>query len=133
MTVSQNNDGSRTTYEIDGPSRKEVATTIGEDGKVKGLIRYDLDEAGHFQKGEVFGPAERFLFKTLYKYDNAGRLQEETQLTKENVMKNKLVYSYDALTGRQTGYSIYDAAGKLLGQVRTNAPRQASTPPPGKR
>ena len=30
-------------------------------------------------------------------------------------MQHKLIYSYDK-NGRQTGYAVYDAAGKLISQ-----------------
>jgi YD repeat-containing protein len=127
VTVSQNNDGSRTTYEVDGEARKTVATTTGSDGKLQSKIRYDLDEAGRFARGEVYGPDDQLRFKTAYKYDSGGQLLEETQLAKDGSLKNKLVYSYDQLSGRQTGYAVYDAAGKLVGQTRTNA--SAAAPP----
>ncbi|MDQ6626473.1 MAG: hypothetical protein M3Y69_10125 [Verrucomicrobiota bacterium] len=133
VTVSQNNDGSRTTYEIDGPNRKEVATTIGDDGKIKSKILYDLDENGRFAKGQVYGPGDQLRFKTTYKYDASGRLAEETQLTKEGVMKNRLVYSYDALTGRQTGYVVYDAAGKVIGQTKTSGTAPTAETPAEKK
>jgi YD repeat-containing protein len=120
VTVSQNNDGSRTTYEIDTAARKEVATTTSADGKVQSKILYELDDSGRFATGQVFGPGDQFRFKTTYKYDPAGRLAEETQLTKNDVVRGKLVYAYDQLTGRQTGYAAYDAAGKLVGQTHTN-------------
>lgn len=129
VTVSQNNDGSRTTYEIDGETRKALATTISPEGKVQSRIRYDLDEAGRYLRGEVFGPRDDLRFKTSYKYDTAGRLQEETQFTKEDVAKSKIVYSYDPLSGRQTGYAAYDAAGKLIGR---NASAGASLTVPKK-
>ncbi len=128
VTVSQNNDGSRTTYEVDSEARKTIATTTGADGKMQSRIRYDLDEAGRFARGEVYGPGDQLRFKTAYKYDGSGQLLEETQFTQEGVVKNKLVYSYDQLSGRQTGYAIYDSAGKLLG--RKNAPGSASATPP---
>ena len=127
VTVSQNNDGSRTTYEIDGETRKAVATTLSAEGKMQSRIRYDLDEAGRYLRGEVFGPRDDLRFKTSYKYDASGRLEEETQLTKEGAVKNRIVYSYDQLTGRQTGYAVYDAAGRRLGQTNASA---ANPPPP---
>lgn len=127
VTVSQNNDGSRTTYEIDNETRKAVATTTGADGKILSTIRYELDEAGRFAKGEVFTRGDQFRFKTIYKYDSGGRLESETQLTKDHVVRNKLVYSYDAVSGRQTGYAVYDGAGKLIGQTNSNAPAGPAT------
>ncbi len=134
VTVSQNKDGSRTTYEVDNEARKTVATTIDADGKMQSRIRYDLDDAGRFARGEVYGPGDQLRFKTAYKYDASGQLLEETQFTTEGAVKNKLVYSYDQLSGRQTGYAVYDGAGKLVGTTRTNsrpsgnAPATRSTP-----
>ena len=121
VTVSMNQDGSRTAYEFDQASRKAVATTTGANGKLVSKIRYELDDAGRFATGQVFGADDKLRLKTRYKYDGAGRLAEETQLTPEDSVKLKLVYSYGA-DGKQSGYSVYDAAGKLLGQTRPKAP-----------
>ena len=116
VTLSVNPDGSRTSYEFDPANRKAVATTTTADGKPQGTIRYQLDDAGRFAAGEVFAGDGRFRFKTRYKYDAAGHLIEESQLTKQDALQNKIVYSYDA-AGKQTGYAVYDSAGKLLGQT----------------
>jgi hypothetical protein len=51
----------------------------------------------------------------------------ETQLGPDDAVRNKIVYAYDKI-GRQTGYSVYDAAGKLIRQTPGVAPR-ATTPP----
>ncbi len=129
VTVTINPDGSRTSYEFDPPNRKAVATTTTKAGKQQGQIRYELDEAGRFAAGEVFTGDGKFRFKTRYKYDAAGHLLEETQLTKQDVLEHKIVYSYDS-AGKQTGYAVYDSAGKLLGQTtpasRASAPAPAS-------
>ena len=116
VTLSVNPDGSRTAYEFDPSNHKAVATTTTADGKPQGKIRYELDDAGRFASGEVFAGDGRFRFKTRYKYDAAGHLIEESQLTKQDALQNKIVYSYDA-AGKQTGYAVYDSAGKLLGQT----------------
>src|SRR6266536_2575481 len=79
-------------------------------------IRYELDDAGRFSTEQIFGPDGHFRFKSQYKYDNAGRLQEETQSTEDGTILHKIVYSYDQ-NGKRTGYSIFDASGKLLGRV----------------
>jgi hypothetical protein len=124
VTVSMNADGSRTTYQFDGPNHRATATTTTQDGKTVGKIRYVLDEAGRFASGEVYGPDEKLRFKTLYKYDDAGRLTEETQLGADDAVRNKIVYAYDKI-GKQIGYRVYDAAGKLLKQT----PRLPPLPP----
>jgi len=110
------------TYEIDGGERKAVATTTSRDGKLQSRIRYELDDAGRYARGDVYGADDQLRFKTQYKYDGSGRLEEETQFTKDGALKNKLVYTYDQLTGRQTGYAVYDAAGKLLSRSNAGAP-----------
>lgn len=112
VTVAVNDDGSRTAYQFDHANRKAVATTEDAAGKLVKRIRYVLDDAGRFATGEVFGPKDQFRFKTVYKYDPAGRLLQETQCAKEDVVTNRIVYAYDAM-GKQTGYSVYDAAGRL--------------------
>ena len=128
VTVSMNEDGSRTAYEFDQASRKAVATTTGANGKLVSKIRYDLDDAGRFAKGQVFGADEKLRFKTLYKYDGSGRLEAETQLTPEDSVKVKLVYSYGP-DGKQSGYSVYDGAGKLLGQTTPKRPGAGASAP----
>src|SRR5437762_8753350 len=74
VTVSMNADGTRTTYEFDAPHHRATATTTTQEGKLVGRIRYVLDDASRFASGEVYGPDDQFRFRTLYKYDAAGRL-----------------------------------------------------------
>jgi hypothetical protein len=125
VTVSLNSDGSRTTYEFDNVHHKATATTSAPDGKLLGRIRYEIDEAGRFSSGIIFGPDDRFRFKSLYKYDGVGRLERETHLRKDDSLINKIVYGYD-LAGRQTGYSVYDASGKLMAKSTTPTPTPKS-------
>ena len=124
VTVSMNADGTRTAYEFDGPNHRATATTTTREGKTIGKIRYVLDEAGRFASGDVYGPDEQFRFKTLYKYDAAGKLLQETHLGADDVVRNKIVYAYDK-NGRQTGYSVYDVAGKLIRQTPGAAPSRS--------
>jgi hypothetical protein len=122
VTVSINADGSRTTYEFDAPHHKATATTTGKDGKLVGRIRYTLDDAGRFASGEVYGPDDQYRFRTLYKYDASGKLTQETQLGTDDAVRNKIVYAYDKL-GRQIGYTVYDAAGKLIRRTPGASPK----------
>jgi len=127
VTVSMNADGSRTVYKFDDAQHKAVATTTGQDGKLREKIRYELDDAGRYSSGMVFGADGRLRFKSHYKYDNAGRLQEETQAAENDALLHKIVYSYDQ-AGKPIGYSIFDASGKLIG--RTGAQSANSSPKP---
>ena len=127
VTVSMNADGTRTTYEFDAPNHRATATTTSKEGKTIGKIRYVLDDAGRFASGEVYGPGEQFRFKTLYKYDEAGKLIQETQLGADDLIWNKIVYTYDK-NERQTGYSVYDAGGKLIRQTPGAAPPRSPSP-----
>jgi hypothetical protein len=102
-----------------------VATTTGQDGKLRETIRYELDDAGRFSSGEISGPDGRVRLKSRYKYDNAGRILEEAQSAPDGTLQHKIVYSYDS-SGKQTGYSIFDASGKLLG--RTGAAMSRPSP-----
>src|SRR3982074_1205836 len=83
VTVSLNADGSRTTYQFDNARHEAIATTTESDGKSRGKMVYQIGEADRFVSGVVFGPDEKFLFKSVYKYDAAGRLEEETHLGKD--------------------------------------------------
>jgi YD repeat-containing protein len=125
VTMSVNADGSHTVYKFDGAQHKAVATTTGRDGKMREKIHYEMDEAGRFSSGQVFGPDGRLRFKSHYKYDSAGRLQEETQSAENDTLLHRIVYSYDQ-EGKQTGYSIFDASGKLVN--RTTAPTPTASP-----
>ena len=127
VTVSQNDDGSRTTYETDPANRKATATTVSAAGKPVGKIQYVLDDAGRYQSGSVFGADDRLRFKTLYEYDTAGRLLHELRLNNDGTVTMKIVYAYDQ-GGRQAGYSVYDANGKLLGQTTPRAPVPVPSP-----
>ena len=120
VTVSQNDDGSLTTYELDPANRKAVATTKSRAGKLMGKIEYVLDSYGRYDSGKVFGADERLQFKTRYKYDAAGRLEEEHRFDKADALTMKIVYAYEG-DGRPAGYSVYDPAGRLLGKTRSAA------------
>jgi Flp pilus assembly protein TadG len=122
VTVTVNADGSRTTYQFDNSKHEAIATTADSDGKARGKVVYRLDNAGRFESGIVYGPQDKFLFKTTYKYDAAGRLQEETHLDKGDSVVNRTLYKYDS-AGKQTGYSVFDATGKLIsGAAATPGP-----------
>ena len=127
VTVSMHPDGSRTVYKFDNAQRKAVATTTDPDGKLRETIRYELDDAGRFSSGEISGPDGRFRFKSRYKYDDAGRLLEETQSAEDGALLHKIVYSYD-VSGKQTGYSVFDASGKLVGGKSGAKVRPSSSP-----
>jgi YD repeat-containing protein len=116
VTVSMNADGSRTVYQFDDAQHRAVATTTGRDGELRQTIRYEMDDAGRFSSGRIFGANGRLRFVSQYKYDDAGRLQEETQNSEDGALLHKIVYDYDQ-NGKQTGYSIFDASGKLMGRT----------------
>ena len=125
VTVSMNADGTRTTYEFDASHHRATATTTTKEGKIVGRIRYVLDDASRFSSGEVYGPDEQLRFKTLYKYDAAGKLTQETQLGADDSLRNRIVYAYDK-NGTQTGYTVYDAAGKVIRQTPPASSRSSS-------
>src|SRR2546423_14166116 len=125
VTVSMHPDGSRTVYKFDNAQHKAVATTTDPDGKLRETIRYELDDAGRFSTGEISGPDGRLRFKSRYKYDNAGSILEEAQSAPDGTLQHKIVYSYDS-SGKQTGYSLFDASGKLPG--RTGAAMSRPSP-----
>jgi len=146
VTVSMNADGSRTVYQFDDAQHKAIATTTGqdgklrqtiryeaiatttgEDGKLRQTIRYELDDVGRFSGGRIFGPDGRLRLKSRYTYDSEGRLQEETQSAENDAVLHKIVYSYDQ-NGKQTGYSIFDASGKLLGRKTPLVSRPSPSP-----
>ena len=120
VTISLNADGSRTTYRFDDANHKATATTTDREGKPMGRTHYTLDDSGRFATGTVYGPDKRLRFKSTYKYDDAGRLTQELQCDKNDAVLHKIVYAYDSL-GKQTGYSIYDGSGRLIGQAAATA------------
>lgn len=127
VTVSMHPDGSRTVYQFDNGQHKAVATTTDPEDKVRETIRYELDEAGRFSSGEISGSDGRLRFKSHYKYNDAGRLLEESQSTQDGTLLHKIVYSYDA-AGKQTGYSVFDASGKLVGGNSATKVHPSSSP-----
>jgi hypothetical protein len=129
VTVSMHPDGSRTIYNFDNPQHTAVATTTDPDGKVRQTVHYQLDDAGRFASGEVSGPDGRIRLKSRYKYDDAGRILEETQRAADGTLLNKIVYSYSS-SGKQTGYSVFDASGKLIGRTGVSVSRASLTPKP---
>src|SRR6266478_9292205 len=129
VTVSMHPDGSRTVYNFDPPQRKAFSTTTDADGKVRETIRYELDDGGRFASAEISGPDGRLRLKSRYKYDDAGRILEETQSAADGTLQHKIVYSYDS-SGKQTGYSIFDASGKLVGRTGAGISRPSPSPKP---
>jgi len=129
VTMSMHPDGSRTVYNFDNAQHTAVSTTTDPDGKVRQTIRYQLDNAGRFSTGEVSGPDGRVRLKSRYKYDDAGRILEEAQSAADGALLNKIVYSYDS-AGKQTGYSVFDASGKLVSRTGGSAARPSPSPKP---
>ena len=127
VTMSMHPDGSRTVYNFDAPQHKASATTTDQDGKVRETIRYELDDAGRFSSAEISGPDGRVRLKSRYKYDDGGHLMEEAQSAPDGTPQHKIVYSYES-SGKQTGYSVFDASGKLVG--RTSAAKARPSPSP---
>src|SRR5580704_7549510 len=132
VTVSMHPDGSRTVYNFDNAQHKAVATTTDQDGKVRETIRYVLDDAGRFSSAEVSGADGRVRLKSRYKYNDAGRILEEAQSAPDGTLLHKIVYSYDS-SGKQTGYSVFDASGKLVGGERAAGSRPSPSPKPHER
>jgi hypothetical protein len=129
VTVSMHPDGSRTVYNFDNAQHKATATTTGQDGKVRETIRYELDAAGRFSSAEISGSDGRVRLKSGYKYDNAGHILEEAQSAPDGTLLHKIVYSYDS-SGKQTGYSVFDASGKLVSRTNAAMPHPSSSPKP---
>jgi hypothetical protein len=127
VTVSMHPDGSRTVYNFDPPQHKALATTTDADGKLRETIRYELDDAGHFASAEISGSDGRVRLKSRYKYDDAGRILEETQSAPDGTLQHKIVYNYDP-SGKETGYSVFDASGKLVGGKGTGIVRASPSP-----
>jgi len=127
VTMSMHPDGSRTVYNFDNAQHTAVATTTDPDGKVRQTIRYQLDNAGRFSTGEVSGSDGRVRLKSRYKYDDAGRILEEAQSAADGTLLHKIVYSYDS-AGKQTGYSVFDASGKLVSRTGGVAARPSPSP-----
>ena len=128
VTMSMHPDGSRTVYNFDNAQHTAMATTTDPDGKVRQTIRYQLDNAGRFSTGEVSGPDGRIRLKSRYKYDEAGRILEEAQSAADGTLLHKIVYSYDSTSGKQTGYSVFDASGKLVSRTGGGAARPSPSP-----
>src|SRR6266700_2779850 len=103
VTMSMHPDGSRTVYNFDNAQHTAVSTTTDPDGKVRQTIRYQLD--------------------------NAGRFLEEAQSAADGALLNKIVYSYDP-AGKQTGYSVFDASGKLVSRTGGPVARPSPSPKP---
>jgi hypothetical protein len=127
VTVAINPDGSKTVYQKNGSHNQAIATTTSADGKPQGKIIYKLDSEGRYESGQVFAPNGSLRFVTRYQYNSAGRLVQETQLTKDNSVRSKIVYDYDT-AGHPAGYAIYDGDGKLLGRTTAKKPAQEAHP-----
>jgi YD repeat-containing protein len=124
VSVTVNPDGTRTSYQFDQAHHQATATTTTTDGKVTGKIKYTIDDAGRFSSGIVMGPDDKFLFKSQYKYTPDGKLDQETHLSRDDAVIGRIVYEYGP-DGRQTGYTVYDAYGKVLGKTAPAPAKQS--------
>src|SRR4029450_13762241 len=79
VTVSMNADGSRTVYQFDDAQHKAIATTTGQDGKLRQTIRYELDDVGRFSAGRIFGPDGRLRWKSRNTSDSEGGRKDATR------------------------------------------------------
>ena len=64
-------------------------------------------------------PTDDFAYKTIYSYDEKGRLVEEDSCDKENIHPKKVLYQYDE-RGNKTEYSIYEYSnecGEILDEM----------------
>jgi hypothetical protein len=129
ITMSMHPDGSRTVYNFDPPQHKAVATTTDADGKLRETIRYELDDAGRFTSAEISGPDGRIRLKSRYKCDDAGRVLEESQSAPDGTLQHKIVHNYDS-SGKETGYSVFDASGKLVDGKGAAIARASPSPKP---
>jgi YD repeat-containing protein len=116
VSVTLNQDGSRTSYRFDPTNHKATATTTDPAGKWQSKIEYELDEAGRFGSDRIYGPDGKFQFRSIYKYDSANHLLEESKFAKDNHLLGRIVFSSNG-SGKQTGYAVYDSNGKLIGQT----------------
>jgi hypothetical protein len=126
VTMSLNQDGSRTVYKFNDAKHTATATATGADGKLREKIRYRLDDTGRFASALVLAPDGKLRFKSRYTYDSAGRLEEETQFSESDAVLHRIVYNYDA-AGKPTGYSVFDPDGKLISRVAPLVPPAASS------
>ena len=126
VTVSLNQDGSRTVYNFNDANHTATATATDPDGKLREKIRYKLDDAGRFESAVVLAPDGKLRFKSHYKYDGTGKLEQETQLSENDIVLHRIVYHYDA-AGKPTGYSVFDADGNLISRVAPLRPAPANS------
>ncbi len=129
VTMSVNQDGSRTVYKFNDAKHTATATAPDADGKLREKIRYQLDDSGRFASALVFAADGKLRFKSRYKYDSAGKLEEETQFSESDVVLHRIVYNYDA-AGKPIGYSVFDADGKLINRIAPLIPAPSSSAKP---
>ncbi len=132
MTV--NPDGTRTNFTFDTANHKAIAITTDEAGKRMSKTVYRLDPEDRFGTSVTFNADGTLRHKSIYKYNVRGQMEQETQLDRNDAVRAKIVYSYDS-SGKQSGYSVFDANGKLLGQTSGAGAAMAPAPqaPPKKK
>lgn len=127
VSVTVNPDGTRTSFQFDTANHKATAMTTDAAGKTISKTVYRLDQQDRFGTSVTFSADGRLHHKSIYKYDARGRMEQETQLDRNDAPFAKIVYSYD-VNGRQTGYSVFDANGKLMGQTSGGGAAVVATP-----
>src|SRR5882724_10265568 len=67
--------------------------------------------------------------RTVYEFDPPHHKATATTTERDGKLRGKIVYSYDS-AGKQTGYSIFDASGKLIDRTSppTGTPTSSAKP-----
>jgi hypothetical protein len=91
-------------YKFEDARHKAVATTTGPDGKSARRIRYELDDAGGFSSGPIFG------------LDCQLRSRVWKKMTRCSTR------SFTTTIQRESRSAIFDASGKLIERHRRRYP-----------
>jgi hypothetical protein len=112
VTVSVNADRSRAVLQIRGcaaQSSRNQHRAGGEDLREEFAMNWMMPG---FSSGPIFGLDGQLRF---------------TSLEKNDALLHKIVYQHDS-AGKQTGYAIFDASGKLIERTSASLPSASVSP-----
>jgi hypothetical protein len=113
VTVSVNADRSRAVLQIRGcaaQSSRNHHRAGWENPREEFVMNWMMP--GVFPAGPIFGLDGQLRFKSLEKND---------------ALLHKIVYQHDS-AGKQTGYAIFDASGKLIDRTSASLPSASVSP-----
>lgn len=120
-TTTLHPDGTQTTMVVDPEKRTAEETTRTTKGQVIQKKIHALDDQNQPIGTITYDAKGNVLYRSSYKRDGAGRIDEVTVTNNDGQLQRRLVYTFGA-NNKVARVDEYDAAGRLIVQPRRQGP-----------